>query len=298
MIRIFFRFDDPSEISDHELEKKILAIFSNYQAKICFAVIPFKKKWRDDSDIVYTLTEQRARHMIEGLNSGVIEIALHGYSHVVVSKTKSGQPSEFFDVSYESQLNNIKKAKDHLFSIFRQAIKGFVPPFNTYDANTLQALNKNNFEYLSASWDTPVLNSGQEKITILPRTCNLNSLRQALDEAENYKQLSPVIGVVLHHDEFEEHIHAKSCNNRSTFTNLKKLDELLKFISQHNEMETYHLSEVCQKQSVLYRLKHISNHNWINGMHWRFRHYFPNHLLLTNSKIKIVNAVIKNSILS
>ena len=184
MINIFFRFDDPSEISDHELEKRILELFSKYNAKICFAVIPFKKKWRNDSDTVYYLTEQKARHMIDGNRSGIVEIAQHGFFHIISSETKSGKPSEFIDIPYDNQFNNILNGKEYLSSIFTQSIIGFVPPFNTYDINTVKALNENDFEYLSAGLSTPELNIEHQKISILPRTCRLNNLREALDEAE------------------------------------------------------------------------------------------------------------------
>ena len=51
MITVTFRLDDPSQISDHQLEKGILDLFNRYNASITFAVIPFQlrnNKHHDD----------------------------------------------------------------------------------------------------------------------------------------------------------------------------------------------------------------------------------------------------------
>ena len=43
MIQIAFRFDDPSETSNHELEKEIIGLCCKYNVPVNFAVIPFRK---------------------------------------------------------------------------------------------------------------------------------------------------------------------------------------------------------------------------------------------------------------
>lgn len=297
VIRVYFRFDDPSEISDHELEKRILDLFVKYESKICFAIIPFKKKWQDKSDTLWTLTEQTAHHMIQGAINGTIEIAQHGYAHVNNLKTKPGPPSEFTELDYDLQKGRILEGKKHLSALFSQPITGFVPPFNSYDSNTVKALTENSFEYLSAGWEHPHLDSKIQNISILPRTCNLQSLGGALKEAEKYKKLSPVIGVVLHHDEFEEHIHSNSPDNRKPFTNLKQLEQLLKNIKNSDTLETCHISEICRAQPNLANLIHFSNQKWMKNTHWRLRPFLPRYLLFTNSKRRIIAEILKQKLI-
>lgn len=291
MIKICFRFDDPSEISDHDLENKIIDLFVKYDAKICLAVIPFRKKWRDESEKIYPLSAQKVPHIIEGIQNGTVEITQHGYSHVSVVQTAKNHASEFSGVDFAQQEQKIITGRQHLAEVFKIPIKGFVPPFNTYDKYTLEILTKQKFSYISAGWNTP-----NNHIVNLPRTCNLSSVETAIVEAQKFKKLLPIINVVLHHDEFEEHIHANRPDNPTPFTNLSQLEALLNKIKQSSHLENCHISEICQTNQQIQNNNHFSNYNWTKHTHWRIRPYFPGHLILTNSKSKIAFEIAKQAI--
>lgn len=294
MIKIIFRFDDPSEISDHDLEIKILNLFIKYNAKICLAIIPFKKRINDET--IWTITDSKIKHIIESVEIGVVEVAQHGCSHVDEGMNCIGSPSEFSGVPYDYQARKIMEGRELLSSIFNTPIIGFVPPFNTYDANTVKILAENNYEYISAAWDTPVFDKKRHDIVILPRTCTLRHINIALKEAEKYKSLSPIINVVLHHDEFDEHVHAKSPHNQPTFTNLTEIEKLLKMINNNPEMEICSISSVSRILNKHKGHPHIAYMKWKAKLYWRLRPCFPDGLILIRRIRTIILHVIKGFI--
>lgn len=289
MIKICFRFDDPSEVSDHELEKKIVEVFVKHDAKICFAVIPFKKK----GDKLWPLTASNVQHIIDGVHNNTIEVAQHGYSHIIEKKTDKGYATEFSGVSNECQATKILEGKAHLSTVFQVPINGFVPPFNTYDTYTSNILSENNYKYISAGWDTCITNSYQNNILIFPRTCTLRTAHDALNEAERYKNLSPIINIVLHHDDFEEFIFAHNSQDHPPFTNLKELELLLNTIKANVGMEICSINSICTTHKELQSLRHISYRKWAEQLHWRVKSYFPRQLILTCAKRKVVFELVK-----
>jgi len=288
MIKICFRFDDPSEISDHELEKRIIDLFVKHDAGICFAVIPYKRKEGSNNNRIWPLSGNNVRHIIEGVKNGTIDIAQHGYAHVADNRTPEGYPSEFSGEAHDRQTAKILAGRKHLIDVFQSHITGFVPPFNTYDTHTLDFLSDHNYDYLSAGWATPATDRDQHDIAIFPRTCNLKSARAVIGEAKKYKKLSPIINVVLHHDEFEEHIYAHDPRAKPPFTNLNELDSLLGMIKESSIMEIQSISTIAQILKGAKGHPHISYREWVNKLPWRFKHYFPSQLVLICPKIRVV----------
>jgi peptidoglycan/xylan/chitin deacetylase (PgdA/CDA1 family) len=239
MISVCFRFDDPSAISDHSLEEGIFDMFARLDVPLCVAPIPFS---RTAGGEVVPLSQQNASHLIDAAKAGCIEIAQHGHSHVHRGVDARGVHSEFAGVPAIEQTRLISDGLEHLSSVFSCRIRGFVPPWNTYDRSTVQALDEAGFEFLSAGWE--VLNSG--KLVIVPRTCTLRSARSALERALCFQSLAPVLVIVFHPDDFEEFKFPPLPNEPPPFTNLRELEALLGWIKATPAIRTDALSGIAE----------------------------------------------------
>jgi peptidoglycan/xylan/chitin deacetylase (PgdA/CDA1 family) len=146
-IRVIFRYDDfllaPSALSD-----SLLAIFRKNGVPLCVSIIPFDSS----GNLINKIDSGKISDLILRMNSNELEIALHGYNHenhVKKARFSKSTYSEFATVPYELQYNRLEAGKKAIDSILRTNVRIFVPPFNTYDKNTLIALEKLKFEIIS-----------------------------------------------------------------------------------------------------------------------------------------------------
>jgi peptidoglycan/xylan/chitin deacetylase (PgdA/CDA1 family) len=223
MISVCFRFDDPSAISDHELERRVFDIFARQDARLCVAAIPFAR--RADGESV-SLSHQNAIHLLDAMRAGLIEVAQHGHSHVQRGVDNWGAHSEFAGVPLAEQTRLIAEGLDQLTSIFGHRIRGFVPPWNTYDRDTAQALDHAGFAFLSAG--SYAIRSGH--LAVIPRTCTLRNARDVLKRAADFQLLAPVVVVVFHPDDFREFKLPPAPDEPPPFTDLEELEALLRWI--------------------------------------------------------------------
>ena len=79
----------------------------------------------------------------------------------------------------------------------------FVPPWNTYDQDTLKALDDNGLRCLSANRYGPVIDT-IDAIRFLPITVELTDLESAVEAARSCADDDPVIGVLMHPYDFRE----------------------------------------------------------------------------------------------
>lgn len=272
MITAAFRLDDPSQISDHQLEKRILDLFNRYGASITFAVIPFQFR----NNKYHALTVNGIKHIVQAKQSGIVDIAQHGFAHIKNIHSTGNKNSEFISLSYNDQKEKIIKGKKHLDEIFQYEIKGFVPPFNSFDENTVKILIQQGFSYISAGWDVP--EPLLSNISIIPRTCSLKNVQQTLKEAKILGKLSPKIVIVLHHDDFEEYCNADNSPDHPSFTNLAKLELLLQLISDDSEIEIKSLNQITETPGDY--IQAIKNHAWFLKQNWRIRKHLPCNMLI------------------
>jgi len=266
MINISIRFDDPSSISDHRLEENILDILSKHSIYAILAVVPFAGE--------NELGPQTASHLIRANNSGVIEIAQHGYTHNRINEANA-MPTEFAGADLPSQMKNIKYGRAILNKVFKKQITGFVPPFNTFDETTIHALEQQNFLYLSAGAEhcLPDISS----ISLLPRTCQLSELHNAIVEARRKANTNSYIIPVMHHYDFKEHGEQKADISLGDF------DQLMRWISHQPDIKTHTLSTLAthekpKKWHLASRRSHLSNR-----LHWRLRRFLHRYSLMTES---------------
>lgn len=267
MIRLCFRFDDPSPTSNHELERTIISTFARNNVPVTVAVIPYRKV--DGNSI--SLHPDQARHLIEAQERGAIEVAQHGFFHLKRSAAPSGAPSEFCTLAHDAQREMIEHGADHLTRIFGQRAIGFVPPWNTYDATTVSVLEQGGYRYISAGWDVP----GQSRaLATIPRTCWLRNLRSAVAEARRFRAFAPAVVAVLHHFDFKESGEA------SASITMDSLNELLSWARSEASVVFSTLGGVANKNSSFEFGARC--HMWRTRLPWRFRGLLPEHCLLTH----------------
>lgn len=201
-IHVVFRFDDYSARSSTETELRIINAFRNNNASITFGVIPFVC----DGDIhdpfpmnIIPLTSEKGDILKRGLEDGVLDIALHGYSH---QTTNAERMKEFPGLDYKTQLERLTKGKEFLEEIIEAPVTAFIPPWNKYDLNTLRALENAGFSTLSANMNGET--TEDSKLNFLPATCGLSRLRDAVSAVRASSDTQPLIVVLFHQYDFKE----------------------------------------------------------------------------------------------
>ncbi len=232
MIRLAIRFDDPSATSNRALEQGIFAAAEAAGMPITVGVIPFRRR----AEELIPLTQDRATHLIDAQNAGIIEVALHGYCHETV-RGEQQPPSEFMGLDVATQIERIREGRDLLAATFGCPVTGFVPPWNTFDLATVQALTKLEFRYISAGMDLPA--ECDSSLTYLPRTCQIASLAQTINEVEKFTTFDPVVIAVMHHYDFVESGIANAQ------TDLKRFGHILQTLMQDKRIQATTVSALC-----------------------------------------------------
>ena len=237
MVSICFRFDDASAKSDHKLEHAVFNVFGRFDVPLCVAVIPFAGAGEP-----VPLLPQNAAHLFDAARAGVIEVALHGHSHRHRGNDVRGRRTEFSGLLPADQTRLIREGMQHLASAFNHRIQGFVPPWNTYDASTTQALAEAGFEFLSVGFD--VYRYG--RLPVVPVTCTLRTARIAIQKARCFEWLAPVVVVVFHSDDFMEHRYPPRHDESFPAMNLRGLEALLGWIKTEQDLHVEALSHIAR----------------------------------------------------
>ena len=278
MIPVCFRFDDPSPTTDKNLERRIIEILSSYGAHACFAVVPFRIS---KSGEMSRWTEDLARDLIDAQQKGTIEIAQHGQFHKKISTTQSNSPSEFYGLPLDKQLDMIREGLEHLESIFGKTVDGFVPPWNTYDSATSQAVNALELGYISCDWT--IYRAG--KLPIIPRTCNLRNIRSAIDSARRFKSLEPAVVAVFHPDDFEEFSLPPDPGDAPPCTNLREFEELMNWIRSQPDLKFERLGRLARSSKSGRPLWALESYFWYSRLPPRIRKQIPKNILIQKNAI-------------
>lgn len=146
-VNLIFRNDDLSQFSDIEKESEIVNIFSSYQIKPLYVIIPYKfgESINNNQIVVDSLKQW--------IHEGKIIPAIHGYTHER-NKYKAG---EFKRLSFKEQYEMIKKGKNYLDSLLETDIRIFAPPWNQADKNTIKACKANGIDIFSGYLYAPIV---------------------------------------------------------------------------------------------------------------------------------------------
>ncbi len=271
-IRIVFRYDDYT-LEQSPLNDTLLAVFSRNKIPLTIGIIPFDEKGK--------LINEFDSSMIDDLKTRIrnreIEVALHGYNHQnIVQKTRFKRKyySEFATAGYKAQYAKIKKGLDALDSLLDIHIETFIPPFDTYDNNTLNALTDLGVKTISASiFGATSCVSGNEKIMYMPATiANFDELQSLLSR---YKDENVTIILYFHPYTFRgESISYSDEYDISRQITLTQLDKLLQQVKSQ-DIDFYTFSTLSQKDNFDRRL-YVANYykdNLVKDVLYKFKKY-------------------------
>lgn len=284
MIHLAFRFDDPSRSSDHPLERAILARFRAASVRLTAAVIPFDCR----GDVPHPLTAADVPHLVEAHQEGALEVALHGYCHRCLARLPNGNSTELAGIDARRQRELLTDGKACLERVFGDPVKGFVPPWNSYDATTLDLLAGMGFAYLSADW--ALVREDGLPLPVVPHTCNLSHLREAVGEARHFSSLDPVILVILHHFDFAE------SGVEQANTDLDRLTDLLSWVRNTPDISCADLESLAARLQPAQCRRNLRLARWRQGLHWRIQRRLPRYSLLGGDAAGFAFAVARRAV--
>ncbi len=270
MIEIALRFDDPSPTSDHALEREIFDILSELEIAATVAIVPYG----NNEGHLIPIGKDNVPHLVHAHSKNTIEVAQHGFSHESLTRVYGGSQSEFQGVSIEEQTRRIDEGRHLLEVAFSSPIRGFIPPWNTYDAHTVRILEKGGYTYLSAGYPAPL--AAKPGLRLIPRTSQVVSLRQAYAEARRRLPLSTTIVSIMHHYDFRE----ARANPGQLF--LRDFREDLLWLRDKGDVRFTTLGRIAEKMKIPQGWAIQARHQRKTQLHWRLQRRLPAHLLLSH----------------
>jgi len=245
-ITVVFRCDDYSSRSPTNFEIKLFNTFRKYNIPCTIGIIPYVASGDVHSlapQKVIPLSEKKAQILKDAMALGIIEPAIHGYSHQTICRCRDSHNkcTEFSGLSYEKQMEKIEKGKKLLEDELNTKINIFIPPWDNYDKNTLMVLEKAGFNCISA--DLRGVSDKHLHIKFLPATVSVTKLRQAVKLARRSPDSFPVIVVLFHAFEFSD------INKEKGYFTYKDFSQLLAWISTQKDIHTSSMSEIIKENN-------------------------------------------------
>lgn len=189
---VVFRFDDYRLVED-SLRNELIETFSRHQIPISLAIVPYQEGRM-------LCTDTAGIRQLDALASeGLVEIAMHGYSH-----QKCSDYGEFGGVDPELQRQWLTASYQVLDSLFSMPPITFIPPWNNYDTTTLDVLAELGVKVVSScmtigqSFDNP-------QLTYLPCTVGTSDAFPSFSEAlSNNANRNGILVFMFHPYDFDE----------------------------------------------------------------------------------------------
>jgi hypothetical protein len=243
MITVFFRYDDYSAASPLDVDSGVINLMHKYNMCCTFAVIPAVKDkegddYRSGDRDEFVLGEEKLDLLKNAIHEGVVDLALHGWNHQTHDAALPGAPSEFLGLPFDVQVRRIMRG----YKFFKQQIgvapNIFVPPWNSYDANTLLGLEQIGIACISADRFSPVIKSSS--IYFAPITVEMDGLRSAIENAHKISDPEPIIGVSLHPYNFYE------SKNSWSFMNLADFELNIMWLTQCSDVKVKSIGSLME----------------------------------------------------
>lgn len=194
-----YRMDDITEDMNWENFLRVKEIFDRYQIKPLIGVVPCN----EDKKLKAGQKREDFFSYVAELQKAGWSIAQHGYRHTYVTRDSGllglKDASEFAGLSMEEQYGKLKAGKEILEQNGLRA-EIFMAPGHTYDKNTLKALKKLGFSYVTDGYsDMPYELEG---LCFIPCKSAGNPARTGVDtvclhsngmKEEDFRELEEVI---------------------------------------------------------------------------------------------------------
>jgi len=241
-VKIVFRCDDfflePTPLND-----KIIYEFKKYKIPVSLGIIPY-----DTFGVPFNnLDSKRLTTLKSMIKKNEIEIMLHGYNHLN-NNLNGGYfqkefKSEFRSESFDIQFSKISRAKKTLDSLLNIDVIIFVPPFDSYDDNTLKVLDSLNFKIISSDMAG---SSASKKIVYIPKTTEEIELLPSM--IMKYRNDDVVIVFLFHpylFKESENHI-GYDYSQKISFT---EFDSILSWVSKQSYVTSYTFTNLATAEN-------------------------------------------------
>lgn len=246
-ITVIFRYDDFSSQSPTKLEVKLIELLRKYHASATFAVIPLAEA-RSIHTLI-PLSDDKCAILEKGVSDGTLSVAQHGYTHQALFKG-----SEFAGIPLDRQLARIAAGKSLIEQLIGYKIVTFVPPGNSYDENTLRALNRLGFKCISACNFGPI--DGSCELKFLPETTTIGRLERSVEAARSGPDLAPIIVVMMHPYDFRE------IDSRRCLTNLSEFENTLRWLSDQRDVRISTIEKALQSKCDLGAKQFVENESY------------------------------------
>ncbi|MGH8670671.1 MAG: DUF2334 domain-containing protein, partial [Burkholderiales bacterium] len=240
-ICVNFRVDDYSSTSDYESDRRIVELFKKRHTPVTMAVVPFSQG--------IPLQGERATALREWARESQVEVAQHGYSHA--SRSEVSAATEFVGLGLDRQFFLIEKGKAHLETVIGRPVTLFVPPWNSYDENTLNVLERLDFEVISASLDG--VGRADTKLRFIPFTALLNEYPAAVSAARKLadRGIESAVIVLYHGYELTDGslVRGGMYGGPSSFS-YAQLKELLDWTLRESDLKVCTIKEIAERIST------------------------------------------------
>ncbi len=266
-IKVVLRYDDPM-LRANAINDSLFTMLQELHIPFTIAVIPCSG---DEEKLVCDTSWKYLPILKNGITNKSIEVALHGLNHKESNNVKKG--GEFGNVAYEEQYRRIAKGKKMLDSVLNCNIITFIPPYNSYDTNTLNVLENCGFKAFSADMFGTVENNN---IQYYP--CTVHSPLELLSTINTNRERSGLIILMYHHYDF---------NEKFTIGNFMEILQIVlneypqvEFVTFSDLVELYEVSDKARisanRQSnllykrmklggILYPTKYVQSTRIVNG---------------------------------
>lgn len=269
MIRIALRFDDPSPTSDHALERELLDILGKLDIPLTAAVVPYGRNQ-------VPIQADNVPHLVAAHAAGLLEVAQHGLHHEHLTTNSEGVNSEFQDIFGEEQARRIVAGRRMLEAVFPGPLVGFVPPWNTFDATTLDVLERNGFQYIAI--DNSCYTTQLSSIRLLPRSCNVDHLEEACHLARRFSTTSIIIATLHHYDFNGSYQGGADASLRRI--SVEAFHGMLRRLRDMTDIEFTTMGKIAADLSNRQCLHAQTRWQLLSRAPWRLRQLFPRQQLL------------------
>lgn len=184
--------------------------------------------WRDD--------RSRIDLIRRAVSDNLCEPAVHGLTHHTWKRLPA-YGTEFLGLPADQQYTLLRTSKGEVETLVGKAVSIFIPPWNSYDIETLDASAKAGFTVLSAVSSTFV--EPRRSIHLVPCTTDLAALGSGMERMRRIPQGSVVV-LLLHPFDFLE------ADPKRGYLHINDFGALLDRIVRHFRMEPVPVSRVPQ----------------------------------------------------
>lgn len=231
---LIFRCDDyrGDEGLIGQVDQALVTMFARRDLPLVFGVIPADLNGRAEPIAA----------LRPAIAAGTVEVAQHGWDHLPQAELLANQgiKSEYLGRAYDEQLQRIGQGKQLVETWFQVPVYTFIPPWDSYDENTLLACAELGFAALSADLFSPAAHQMARPV-LLPATIKLASLEALIDRWSQHVQPGSIAVVEFHAYEFVE--------SGSTFGYfpLSKLEQLLDRIVASPNLRVLSMRDAVQQ---------------------------------------------------